>query len=56
MRAPCSSCNNRVGAVVPWGGDGSAVRLRSHEADGTLCRGSGQILDASEVIDPTEEP
>lgn len=50
MRARCPKCGRLVGANVPKGGDGSAVRLRSHVVDdGTLCNGK-RVVDAAEVV------
>jgi len=44
MKIECPWCHMRVGAYVPKGGDGSAMRLRSHKNMwGGRCMGSGML-------------
>lgn len=51
MKAICPRCNKKVGAYVPRGGDGSAVRLRMHDmVEGDTCKGSWSLYELAEVV------
>jgi len=44
MKIECPWCHKFAGAYVPKGGDGSALRLRSHKnLWGGKCMGSGML-------------
>lgn len=55
MRARCPACGRLVGAHFPAGGDGSAVRMRSHTqpTDDRLCHGK-RVVDTANVEEPDD--